>query len=97
MFVPVLLPSAASERGRDDNLSLALPRQSLLLASGFDSNQTHATMGRQRTAWHLLAATFIDERRPRAIELETEVQLSKGPQQADMLLLRRGDGPVDDA
>ena len=54
-------------------------------------------MGRYRTAWHLMAATFIDEHRPRAIELETEIRLSKQPQHVDMLLLRKGDGPFDDA
>ncbi|MEO0812197.1 MAG: hypothetical protein AAFY60_04980 [Myxococcota bacterium] len=54
-------------------------------------------MGQHRTAWHLLAATFLDEYRPRDVQLETEVQLSKRPQHVDMLLLRKGKGSVDDA
>ena len=54
-------------------------------------------MATYRTAWHLLAATLIEERRPEAVTLETEVQLSKAPQQVDMLLLRKDDRPVDDA
>ena len=54
-------------------------------------------MGKHRTAWHLLAATFIDERRPACVQLETEIPLSTQPQRADLLLIRKDDGPVDDA
>ena len=54
-------------------------------------------MGEHRTAWHLLAATFIDERRPQTVSLETEVPLSKRPQRVDMIVLRKKDGPVDDS
>ena len=54
-------------------------------------------MGRHRTAWHLLASVFIDERRPRCVELETEVTLTVEPQRADLLLIRKHEGPIDDA
>ena len=54
-------------------------------------------MGRYRTVWHLLAAALIDERRPRCVQLETDVNLTVEPQRADLLLIRKGDGSVDDA
>ena len=54
-------------------------------------------MSRYRTAWHLLAAAFIDERRPRCVQLEPEFTLSIEPQRADLLLIRRDEGPIDDA
>ena len=54
-------------------------------------------MGKHRTPWHLLAATFIDERRPACVRLEMEVPLSMQPQRADLLLIRKDDRPVDDA
>ena len=54
-------------------------------------------MGKKRTAWHLLAATFLDERRPSRVQIEPEVLLSKQPQRTDFLLLRKEEGPVDDA
>ena len=49
MLVPVLLASPGLERGRDDDPSPTLPKQSLLLTPGFDSNQTPATIGRHRS------------------------------------------------
>ena len=54
-------------------------------------------MGTNRTAWHLLAAAFIDERRPRSVQLEADVTLTVEPQRADLLLIRKTDGPIDDA
>ena len=55
------------------------------------------SMSRHRTAWHLLAAAFIDERRPRSVQLEAEFTLTLEPQRADLLLIRKDEGPVDDA
>ncbi len=44
-------------------------------------------MGRYRTVWCLLAAALIDERRPRCVQLETDVNLTVEPQRADLLLI----------
>lgn len=55
------------------------------------------TVGGYRTAWHLLAAAFIDERRPSSVTLDSNFELTREPQRADLLLIRKSGGPVDDA
>lgn len=55
------------------------------------------TVGERRTAWHLLAASFLDERRPRSVQLDGNFELTREPLRADLLLIRKGQGPVDDA
>lgn len=54
-------------------------------------------MGRARTAWHLMAASFLDERRPQSVSLDSEFVLTLEPQRADILLVQKADGPIDDA
>jgi len=55
-------------------------------------------MSAPRTLWHLMLYALLDERRPSAFEVRFEVPLSKEPQRADFLLLRRTkEGDVSDA
>ena len=64
---------------------------------GAPTTRVLVAMSRHRTAWHLLAAAFLDERRPRCVQLESEITLTTAPQRADLLLIRKDDGPIDDA
>ncbi|MEL7369318.1 MAG: hypothetical protein AAFN74_10430 [Myxococcota bacterium] len=54
-------------------------------------------MGKHRTAWHTLAAAFINERKPSCIQFESEVPLSRAPQRADLVLTRKTSESGDDA
>ena len=55
-------------------------------------------MSAPRTLWHLMLYALLDERRPSAFEVRFEVPLSKEPQRADFLLLRRTkEGDISDA
>ncbi|WP_437477710.1 hypothetical protein WME75_28825 [Sorangium sp. So ce1014] len=45
-------------------------------------------MGSTRTAWHVLLAALLRQRRPRNFEVQSEVPLSAEPPRADYLLLR---------
>ncbi|MGK3960693.1 hypothetical protein WMF38_47555 [Sorangium sp. So ce118] len=51
-------------------------------------------MGSTRTAWHVLLAALLRQRRPRHFQIQTEVPLSTEPPRADCLLLRN-DAPGD--
>ncbi|MBI4703123.1 MAG: hypothetical protein HY744_18555, partial [Deltaproteobacteria bacterium] len=46
-------------------------------------------MAHARTAWHVMFYALLQERRPAAFEVLAEVPLSREPQRADFLLLRR--------
>ncbi|WP_437708557.1 hypothetical protein WMF45_30500 [Sorangium sp. So ce448] len=45
-------------------------------------------MGSTRTAWHVLLAALLRQRRPRHFQIQSEVPLSTEPPRADVLLLR---------
>ena len=54
-------------------------------------------MSTQRTQWHVLFYSAVREHGSRATEALAEMLLSKEPQQADMLLIRRRDVPREEA
>src|SRR5689334_19044346 len=54
-------------------------------------------MANHRTAWHVLFVAGLSEHGPRGFEVLPEQLLSNEPLRADIVVVRRHEGPRDDA